>query len=266
MGYRVKAQAEVRAAGVIYEGSCLASRISSSHSEIISKEGDIIVKNQKSPTFKRQDLRRKLSHSHSRNYKKMKEGVFSQKSNKKFFLSSWRKQSPVSKCCREVKIDESEEKQLNLVFRKSPGTSENGWHGGRRVLIKPLALLTLTSLGSHPGSLGSFWGHHYLQESPLNNLRTTFQIKIYIHNLNLKRSKCNDGKSTGFEFQVLGSIDVLVRPSTNSENWAKAVSLVLYFFFHGKNGVTEESVLNKVVLIWFSFYYSTVYMYKVFNR
>ena len=85
VGYRVRAQVAVRAAGIVYEGSCLASRIGSSRPEIISKEGDITVKNQKSPTFKRQDLRRKLSNSDSRNYKKMKEGVFSQKSNKKFF-------------------------------------------------------------------------------------------------------------------------------------------------------------------------------------
>lgn len=104
---------------------------------------------------------------------------------------------------------------------------------------------------NHPGSLRSLGGHHYLQESGLNNhpfyIRTTFKIKVYIGNLGLKRNQMYGGNSTGFKYQGLGSTDVLTLPSTDWDNLPNAASLILYFFIHGGHGVVETLILNEVV-------------------
>ena len=66
-------------------------------------------------------------------------------------------------------------------------------------------------------------------------------------------------KSTGFEFQALRSVDILVLHLPIVRTGPRQSLLLLYFFIRGKKGrVIEGLLLNKVAVFWFGSCYSTI--------
>lgn len=156
------------------------------------------------------------------------------------------------------------EKALGLVVRTSPGTSENGWRGEvqRQWNLWPtcpykpwevtqaawkllrVALFTRVTI-KQPSFL-----HRY------NFLNKGLYLQFWF-----EEKQAYGGKSAGFQFQVLGSTDVLVLhlPPVRTGPRQRLCSFISSSM--GGNGVIGGLTLNKV----FFFYYSTIYMGKVFN-
>ena len=65
-------------------------------------------------------------------------------------------------------------------------------------------------------------------------------------------------KSTGFEFQVLRSVDILVLHLSIVRTGPRQSLLVLYFFIRGNKGrLIEGLLLNKVAVVWFLLQHNT---------